>query len=320
MVGIASLDGIKKCTRLQMQPVRKMAIVPRQNPVVRVVALLDRIISGLQNENVYSRVGMLASTASRSLLARTGGALLGLAVVLVLWQVLTAVTGVISPARFPTPAEVGSALQQIAGEGYSNGRLHEHVLRSVLLVTMGFVVASSVGVMLGLAMGASRVAEAFINPIFLMLRPIPPLAWIPLAIVWLGLGDAAKMMVIFVSAFVPSVINSYTGVRQIDPAVFEAAAMLDVKGWRYWREVLIPGALPSIFTGLRLSLQASWTTLVAAELVGAVAGLGQILNQASQDIFPAMILVGMVSVALCGWAMTQLLGWIEHRVMPWKTS
>jgi taurine transport system permease protein len=261
---------------------------------------------------------MTTEAAPRSLLTTVGRPLLALGVVLVLWQLLTAVTGIISPARFPMPVEVFGALKQIAIEGYGNARLHEHVLRSVLLVTMGFVVASSIGVALGLAMGASRVAEAFINPIFLMLRPIPPLAWIPLAIVWLGLGDAAKLMVIFVSAFVPSVINSYTGVRQIDKPIFEAAAMLDVTGWRYWREVLIPGALPSIFTGLRLSLQASWTTLVAAELVGAVAGLGTILNQGAQDIYPAMILVGMVGVALCGWLMTLGLGWLEHRVMPWK--
>ena len=237
---------------------------------------------------------------------------------LVLWQLLTAVWGVISPARFPTPLEVWQAMVQIGVDGYSNARWHEHALRSVLLVTMGFVVASSLGVALGLAMGASRGVEAFVNPIFLLLRPIPPLAWIPLAIVWLGLGDAAKMMVIFVSAFVPSVINSYSGVRQIDRPVFEAAAMLGSGGWRHWREVLVPGALPSIFTGLRLSLQASWTTLVAAELVGAVAGLGQILNQAAQDIYPAMILVGMVSVAFAGWLMTQGLGWLERRAMPWK--
>lgn len=253
------------------------------------------------------------------------GAWAGLGTVLVaaagmigLWYLLTTATGFISPARFPTPAEAWGAARQIVVEGYSNARWHEHVLRSVLLVTMGFVVASSIGVVLGLAMGASRRVEAFVNPIFLVLRPIPPLAWIPLAIVWLGLGDAAKIMVIFVSAFVPSVINSYTGVRQIDRPIFEAAAMLNVRGWRYWREVLVPGALPSIFTGLRLSLQASWTTLVAAELVGAVAGLGQILNQGAQDIYPAMILVGMASVALCGWAMTQGLGWIEQRVMPWR--
>ena len=260
-------------------------------------------------------------SASAHRLTPHRGALWALATVLallVLWQLLTAVWGVISPARFPMPVEVWGAMQQIALEGYSNGRWHEHVLRSVALVTLGFVVASSAGVLLGLAMGASRRTEAFVNPIFLLLRPIPPLAWIPLAIVWLGLGDAAKVMVIFVSAFVPSVINSYTGVRQIDKPIFEAAAMLDAKGWRFWREVLVPGALPSIFTGLRLSLQASWTTLVAAELVGAIAGLGTILNQAAQDIYPAMILVGMVSVALCGWLMTQGLGWLEHRVMPWK--
>ncbi|MCE2917305.1 MAG: ABC transporter permease [Rubrivivax sp.] len=259
--------------------------------------------------------------ASASLSAwarRLAAVVVTLLVVIGAWHLLTAVTGIVSPARFATPAEVGLALRQIAIDGYGNARLHEHVLRSVLLVTMGFTVAASVGVVLGLAMGASRSVEAFVNPIFLVLRPIPPLAWIPLAIVWLGLGDAAKMMVIFVSAFVPSVINSYTGVRQIDKPIFEAAAMLDVTGWRYWREVLVPGALPSIFTGLRLSLQASWTTLVAAELVGAVAGLGSILNQASQDIYPAMILVGMISVALCGWGMTQMLGWIEQRVMPWR--
>jgi len=254
-----------------------------------------------------------------SLPARLGTAALAVLLVLILWHGLTGMSGIISPARFATPAEVAAALQQVAFEGYSNGRWHEHVLRSVLLVSMGFLVASSVGVALGLAMGASRTVEAFVNPIFLILRPIPPLAWIPLAIVWLGLGDAAKMMVIFFAAFVPSVINSYTGVRQIDKPIFEAAAMLDIRGLRYWREVLIPGALPSIFTGLRLSLQASWTTLVAAELVGAVAGLGTILNQASQDIYPAMILVGMLSVALCGWLMTLGLGWIERRVMPWKT-
>jgi NitT/TauT family transport system permease protein/taurine transport system permease protein len=245
-------------------------------------------------------------------------AAVALLAVLLLWQGLTVNWGVISPARFPNPTEVGQAFRQVTVEGYSNGRLHQHALTSVLLVTMGFAVASAFGVALGLAMGASRTVEALVNPVFLLVRPIPPLAWIPLAIVWLGLGTSAKMMVIFFAAFVPSVINSFAGVRQIDRPVFEAAAMLGVRGWRLWREVLIPGALPSIFTGLRLSLQASWTTLVAAELVGAVVGLGQILNQAAQDIYPGMILVGMICVALCGWLMTLGLGALERLAMPWK--
>jgi NitT/TauT family transport system permease protein/taurine transport system permease protein len=244
--------------------------------------------------------------------------LLSMAGILLLWFTLTVWTGAVSPARFPTPYEFIASLKQIAIQGYGNGRLHQHVMQSVILVTTSFLVASSVGVLLGMMMGASRRIEALVNPVFLTLRPIPPLAWIPLAIVWLGLGDAAKIMVIFVAAFVPSVINSFAAVRSIDTPILEASAMLGVKPWHHWTEVLIPASLPMIFTGLRLSLQASWTTLVAAELIGALLGLGSILNQAAQDIYPAMILVGMVSVALSGWAMTLLLALIERQVMPWR--
>jgi taurine transport system permease protein len=249
--------------------------------------------------------------------------LIGLATlltVLVLWYVATTATGWINPVRFPQPAQWWSALRSIALEGYGNGKLHQHILHSLKLVGMGFSVAVLVGVPLGLLMGHSRKAEALINPAFLLLRPIPPLAWIPLAIVWLGLEDASKILVIFVAAFVPSVINSYTGVRNIDTPVLEAASMLNIKGWKLVREVLVPGSMPMIFTGLRLSLQASWTTLVAAELIGALYGLGSILNQAAQDIYPAMILVAMGFVGVCGAATTWLLGQVEQRAMPWRAG
>lgn len=237
---------------------------------------------------------------------------------LVLWYLSTMVFGWINPTRFPRPDEVWKAFAFIQDEGYGNGRLYQHVAHSIKLVLMGFAVAVTVGVSLGIWMGYSRRAEALLNPAFLLLRPIPPLAWIPLAIVWLGLEDGSKILVIFVAAFVPSVINSYTGVRNIDTPVMEASQMLGVRGWRLVSEVLVPGALPMIFTGLRLSLQASWTTLVAAELIGSLYGLGSILNQAAQDIFPAMILVAMVFVGLCGAGTTWLLGQIESRAMPWR--
>jgi taurine transport system permease protein len=246
--------------------------------------------------------------------------LLTVALALTLWWVLTTLSGVISVARFPAPREVWEAFAQITTTGYGNGLLHQHVLHSLKLVAMGFAAAVAVGVPLGLLMGYSRRAEALLNPAFLLLRPIPPLAWIPLAIVWLGLDDASKILVIFVAAFVPSVINSYTGVRNIETPILEAAKMLDIRGWKLVREVLVPGAFPMIFTGLRLSLQASWTTLVAAELIGALYGLGSILNQAAQDINPAMILVGMICVAICGALSTALLGKLEGRAMPWRTE
>jgi len=256
--------------------------------------------------------------------ARTENALrlwTGVATLLVLfaaWYSLTTLTQAISPGRFPAPAEVWAGLMQITFTGYADARLHVHVLHSVKLVLLGFCAAVAVGVPLGLAMGWSRSVEAFANPAFLLIRPIPPLAWIPLAIVWLGLDDGAKVLVIWFAAFVPCVINSYSGVCAIEPHLIEAARTLGVRRWMLVREVLVPGALPMIFTGLRLSLQACWTTLVAGELIGAIAGLGHVLYQGSLDIFPAMILVGMIGVAVTGAAMTGVLGWIETRVMPWR--
>jgi NitT/TauT family transport system permease protein/taurine transport system permease protein len=185
---------------------------------------------------------------------------------------------------------------------------------------MGFTVAVMTGVPLGLWMGWSRRVEALINPIFQVIRQIPPLAWIPLAILWLGLGDAAKIMVIWFSAFVPSVINSFTGVRNIERPIIEAASMLGTPRWRFVREVLVPAALPMIFTGLRLSLQASWTTLVAAELVGALVGVGFVLNMAQQDIYPGMILVGMLTVGVLGWLTTLVLSRVERSALGWNTA
>jgi NitT/TauT family transport system permease protein/taurine transport system permease protein len=240
------------------------------------------------------------------------------AAVLLAWYVLSA-TAIVSPTRFPAPREVWEALRQIALAGYADARLHGHLLHSVKLVLMGFAVAVATGVPLGLAMGWSKRVEALLNPAFLLIRPIPPLAWIPLAIVWLGLGDAAKVLVIWFAAFVPSVINSYAGVRSIEPHLLEAARTLGIGRWMLVREVLVPGAAPMIFTGLRLSLQACWTTLVAGELIGAAAGLGRVLSQGALDIFPAMILVGMVGVALAGGVMTWALGWIERRAIAWRS-
>ena len=235
------------------------------------------------------------------------------------WAIVSG-TGLVSPARFPTPKEFWDALRQISVAGYADADLLGHALHSCKLVLMGFVAAVSVGLPLGIAMGWSRRVEALVNPVFLLIRPIPPLAWIPLAIVWLGLGDAAKVMVIWFAAFVPSVINSYAGVRSIEPHLVEAARMLGVSRRMLALEVLVPGALPLIFTGLRLSLQACWTTLVAGELIGAIAGLGHLLQQASLDLFPAMILVGMIGVAICGGLMTAVLGWFEGRAMPWRKA
>ncbi|WP_029032011.1 ABC transporter permease [Salinarimonas rosea] len=239
---------------------------------------------------------------------------------LVAWWLSTSVLGLVGPARFPSPEAFVAALQRIWTQGYAGGTLIEHVVQSVRLVFVGFLTAVAVGVPLGFLMGYDRRIEAFVNPVFLVLRPIPPLAWIPLAIVWFSLGDASKVFVIFVSAFVPSVINTYTGVRNVRKHLIEAALVHGASRGRVIREVYLPDASPMIFTGLRLSLQASWTTLVAAELVGAFLGLGRALQTAYRDVNTPMILVAMVAIAISGALTTILLARLEKRVIRWRAE
>jgi NitT/TauT family transport system permease protein/taurine transport system permease protein len=241
------------------------------------------------------------------------------AALIALWIAVTA-AGLVSPGRFPSPKDFSASFIQIAFSGYAGGLLGTHALHSLILVILGFLVATVTGVPLGLWMGWSRRAEAAINPVFLIVRPIPPLAWIPLAILWLGLGDAAKILVIWFAAFVPSVINTFTGVRTIERPTIEAARMLGTPPLRFIAEVLVPAAAPMIFTGLRLSLQAAWTTLVAAELVGALVGLGFVLNMAQQDLYPGMIMVGMVAVGVLGFATMFLLSYVERTALAWNVA
>ncbi len=251
--------------------------------------------------------------------ALVGAATIGAA--LLVWWLATSGLRLLNPLRLPSPQEVWAAFAQIAlGQGYGGATLWQHALHSLWLVAKGFTVAVLTGVPLGLLMGWSRRAEALVNPIFLLLRPIPALAWIPLAIVWFGLGDTGKVFVIWLTAFVPSVINAFTGVRTVDPVLIAAARTQGASTAQVMRHVVVPGAMPMIFTGLRLSLQASWTTLVAAELVGAFFGLGRVLNVAGQDIFPGMILVGMAAVAVCGATTTWLLGRVERRILNWRPA
>ena len=237
---------------------------------------------------------------------------------LLVWYLATGPLGLLTPIQFPSPEDTYDALSQLMGQGYADGTLIQHILSSSELVVWGFLVATLTGVPLGLLMGQSPMVDAFVNPIFQIIRPIAPIAWIPLTILWFGLGTDAKVFVIWLAAFAPAVINTYTGVRNIDVNLLQAARVNGASGHQMLWDVVIPGALPSIFTGLRTSLQACWMVLVAAELVGSFVGLGHILIIASRDLNSGMILVAMVSVALMGVLMSLVLTQLERWAMPWR--
>lgn len=241
----------------------------------------------------------------------------GFIFLLVCWFLATSVFGLIAPVRFPSPTDVYRAFLQILGPGYADANLITHALQSLERVMLGYILAAVMAIPLGIAMGLNRRADGIINPVFQLLRPIPALAWIPLGILWFGLGLSAQVFVICLAAFAPMVINTYTGVRLVNPTLIAAARVHGASAWDVQTNVVIPSALPMIFTGLRISLQVCWMALVAAELVGSTSGLGHIMIIAERDLNPAMIAAGMISVAFLGILMTAILSTVERAIMPW---
>jgi len=235
-----------------------------------------------------------------------------------LWYVLTSVLRVIPPAFLPPPQNIVKDFFRLLANDYVGNTLIGHTLVSLQIVLGGFFLALIVGIPLGILMGWFKRIEAVVDPLFQMLRPIPPLAWIPLSLLWFGIGMKSKIFVIWLSAFVPCVINSYTAIRLTDPLLVKAALGLGVKKQRdLLREVAIPSALPVILGGVRIGLGAAWMTLVAAELLASNAGLGYMMQMARRALEPSVIILGMLIIGILGALMARGLKALEKRICPW---
>jgi len=190
-----------------------------------------------------------------------------------------------------------------------------HFLTSIQLVFSGFVLAVLIGVPLGLFMGYYKVFDKLITPIFEIIRPIPPLAWIPITIVWMGIGTTAKSFIIFLAAFVPCVINSHTGIRLTNPVLINVSKTFGASKWKIFRTVSVPSALPMVFAGIKIALGNSWTTLVAAELLAATSGLGYMIQQGRTLVRPDIIIVGMLTIGIVGGVISWILNAIENKIV-----
>ncbi len=232
---------------------------------------------------------------------------------LLLWEIAVR-TSLINPKYMVSPTQVVAAfITKLYDPNPDGSVLLVHFGSSLYLALVGYLLAIGIGVPLGLAMGYSRNFFGFVNPIFEIIRPIPPIAWIPLSIIWLGIGTLAKAFIIFLAAFVPCVINSYTGVRQTNPALINVAKTCGATDWQIFRTVCIPSALPLTFTGLRVALGNSWSTLVAAELLSAQAGLGYMIQQGRTLTRPDIIVVGMITIGITGAILSAILAAQEKR-------
>ncbi len=234
------------------------------------------------------------------------------------WYILTSATKLIPPAFLPSPQNIVIDFFRLLTTSYVGNTLIGHTLVSLQIVLGGFFLAIAIGIPLGILMGWFKRIEAVVDPLFQLLRPIPPLAWIPLSLLWFGIGIKSKIFVIWLSAFVPCVINSYTAIRLTDSLLVKAALGLGVKRQRdLLREVAIPSALPVILGGVRIGLGSAWMTLVAAELLASNAGLGYMMQMARRALEPSVIILGMLVIGILGALMARGLKILEKRICPW---
>ena len=219
---------------------------------------------------------------------------------LVIWELICRFD-LIGPYQLVPPSEVITVFFEKLTDVNPDGTvLQQHAVASLALALAGFLAAVVIGVPLGLFMGWYPKVNLLVRPLFDAIRPIPPIAWIPIAILWLGIGMTAKAFIIFLAAFVPCVINSYTGIRLTNPVLIRVAEIYGASNFETFRKIGVPSAIPMIFTGMKLSLNAAWTTLVAAELLAASVGLGFMIQQGRRLARPDIIIVGMLTIGFLG--------------------
>lgn len=201
----------------------------------------------------------------------------------------------------------------------ASGELLFHLMASLKREAVAFLL-SMTAIPLGIAMGWSRVVYNQVNPIMEILRPIPPLAWIPLSILWFGIGDAQNQFIIFLGIFFPILVNTVVGVKNIEPNLVRAARSLGAPEYKVLTRVVFKGALPQIITGIRIGLGVGWMALVAAELVGANSGLGFVINDARSMLRTDIIVVGMLTIGLVGLLIDSAIRILSRYLLPWSLA
>lgn len=225
----------------------------------------------------------------------------------------------VPPLFLPMPEAVWRAFVD-AWQGRIEGGLplSEHLAWSVLRVFGAFALAGATAIPVGILMGVSRVARGLLDPPLEFYRPLPPLAYLPLVVIWFGIDETAKIVVIFLACFAPIAMAARAGARSATVEQIRAASSLGGSFWQIVRFVVLPAALPEILTGLRIAIGFGWTTLVAAEMVAATAGLGQMVLNASSFLRTDVVVMGIVLIGLLAWGFDLGMRALERRLVPWK--
>jgi len=237
-------------------------------------------------------------------------------VVLAVWAV-SARLQLVSPVFLPSPAAVWNKFIIVISDGFVDATLAQHIAASLWRVFAALIAAIIVGVPVGLAIGISTIGRGIFDPLLEFLRPIPPLAYLPLVIIWFGIGEPSKILVIAIAMLAPVALSTASGVRGVSQERINAARSLGATRLQVIRHVILPSALPAILTGLRIALGAGWSTLVAAELVAATRGLGFMIQSAAQFLVTDVVVMGILVIAAIAFVLEFIIRRIERQLVPW---
>lgn len=217
-----------------------------------------------------------------------------------------------------TPWDTLTGLYDMLFSSLGGASLLGHTWYSLRRVLIGFAIAVSFGIPLGLLLGISETASAILKPLVDVFRPMPPLAWISLSILWFGIGEEPKIFIIFLASFIPSVLNAANGVRLIEPELYDVVRVMGGNRWDEIREVVLPASIPAISAGLQLSITSAWMGVLAAELVSSNSGLGYLIILGMQNSDPQLVLGGMVMIAAVAWVLTATIEAVDKKLCPWR--
>lgn len=233
--------------------------------------------------------------------------------IIIIWYFITGIDAV-SSILLPSPKTIGTTLLK---KIYDKSLL-EAVGVSVGRVLKGYLCSVMAGICMGVFIGLSEHMYRMTKIVIQILKPIPPIAWIPLVILWMGIGESSKVFLIFLGGFFVVLINVIDGIRYIDPKIIEVATAVETPKMKYIFQLVIPAAMPSIFTGLKVALGTSWSCVVAAELVAANSGVGYMISNARNFGQMDVVIIGMISIGITGKVMDEILKLIEKRVLAWN--
>jgi taurine transport system permease protein len=239
------------------------------------------------------------------------------AALLALWWVATH-AGWIKPLFLPKPESIWFAFNQAVSGELDGHTLLVHFMWSMYRVFSAFILAVLLGIPVGIAMGVSRIARGIFDPPLEFYRPLPPLAYLPLMIIWFGIGEKAKIILLFLAIFAPVVLAARAGVKSIAQEQIQAARSMGASTLQVVRHVIMPGAMPEILVGLRIGMGVGWTTLVAAEMVAADAGLGKMVFNASNFLRTDVVILGILIIGIVATVFELLMRWVESWAVPWK--